>query len=63
LKELVGSHQYAAIIKVFNPSTGQYKEVPVKSGGKYNIEYTVAPPMAVVSPTKMNVLYIGVENP
>jgi len=59
----VGSHQYAAIIKVFNPSTGQYKEVPVKSAGKYNIEYTVAPPMAVVSPTKMNVLYIGVENP
>jgi len=59
----VGSHQYAAIIKVFNPSTGQFKEVPVKSNGKYNIEYTVAPPMAVVSPTKMNVLYIGVENP
>lgn len=59
----VGTHQFAAVIKVFNPSTGLYKEVPVKSGGKYSIEYTVAPPMAVVSPTKMNVLYIGVENP
>ncbi len=59
----VGTRQYAAVIKVFNPSTGIYKEVPVKSGGKYSIEYTVAPPMAVVSPTKMNVLYIGVENP
>ncbi len=59
----VGTRQYAAVIKVYNPSTGQYKEVPVKSGGKYSIEYTVAPPMAVVSPTKMNVLYIGVENP
>jgi gliding motility-associated protein GldM len=59
----VGSHTYAAIIKVFNASTGQFTEVPVKSGGKYSIEYTVAPPMAVVSPTKMNVLYIGVDNP
>ena len=59
----VGSHTYAAMINVFNSSTGQYKPYAVKSGGKYNIEYTVAPPMAVVSPTKMNVLYIGVENP
>jgi len=59
----IGTHTYSAIIKVFNSSTGQYKDSPVKSGGKYNIEYTVAPPMAVVSPTKMNVLYIGVDNP
>ncbi|MCX7954554.1 MAG: gliding motility protein GldM [Bacteroidales bacterium] len=59
----VGSHTYAAIIRVYNPSTGTYKEHPVKVGNKYSIEYTVAPPMAVVSPTKMNVLYIGVENP
>jgi len=59
----VGTHSYAAIINVFNASTGQFKPYPVKSGGSYNIEYTVAPPMAVVSPTKMNVLYIGVDNP
>lgn len=59
----IGSHKYSAIIRVYNPSTGLYKEVPVKSNGKYDIEYTVAPPMAVVSPTKMNVLYIGVDNP
>ena len=58
-----GSHTYAAMIKVFNPTTGEKTNYPVKSGGKYNIEYTVAPPMAVVSPTKMNVLYIGVDNP
>jgi gliding motility-associated protein GldM len=59
----VGTHTYSAIINVFNSSTGQFKPYAVKSGGKYQIEYTVAPPMAVVSPTKMNVLYIGVENP
>ncbi len=59
----IGTHSYAAIINVFNASTGKFKPYPVKSGGKYNIEFTVAPPMAVVSPTKMNVLYIGVDNP
>jgi gliding motility-associated protein GldM len=59
----VGTRQYAAVIKVYNPSLGEYKEFPVKVGGKYSIEYTVAPPMAVVSPTKMNVLYTGVDNP
>ena len=59
----IGPHTYAAVINVFNSSTGQFKPYPVKSGGKYDIEYTVAPPMAVVSPTKMNVLYIGVPNP
>ncbi len=59
----IGTHNYAAVINVFNASTGQFKPYPVKSGGSYNLEYTVAPPMAVVSPTKMNVLYIGVDNP
>jgi len=58
-----GNHSYAAIINVFNASTGIFTPYAVKSGGKYNIEYNVAPPMAVVSPTKMNVLYIGVDNP
>ncbi len=58
-----GAHTYAAMIKVFNATTGVMTSYPVKSGGKYAIEYNVAPPMAVVSPTKMNVLYIGVDNP
>ncbi len=58
-----GAHSYAAMIKVFNATTGVMTSYPVKSGGKYSIEYNVAPPMAVVSPTKMNVLYIGVDNP
>ena len=58
-----GAHTYAAMINVFNSTTGVTTSYPVKSGGKYNIEYMVAPPMAVVSPTKMNVLYIGVDNP
>ncbi len=59
----VGNHKYAAVINVYNSSTGIFKPYPVKQNGKYEIEYTVAPPMAVVSPTKMNVLYIGVDNP
>lgn len=58
-----GSHTYSALIRVFNATTGVMTSYPVKSGGKYGIEYNVAPPMAVVSPTKMNVLYIGVDNP
>lgn len=59
----VGPHSYGAIIRVFNATTGEYKNYPVKSGDSYKLEYMVAPPMAVVSPTKMNVLYIGVDNP
>ena len=53
----IGSKKYSAIIKVKTP-TGEYKSYPIK-----DIEYTVTQPMAVVSPTKMNVMYIGVENP
>lgn len=52
-----GNKKYSALIKVKTP-TGSYKEYPIK-----DIEYTVTKPMAVVSPTKMNVMYIGVENP
>jgi gliding motility-associated protein GldM len=53
----VGEKKYSAIIKVKTP-TGDYKPYFLK-----DISYTVAQPMAVVSPTKMNVLYIGVDNP
>lgn len=53
----VGNKKYSAIIKVKTP-TGDYKTYPLR-----DVEYTVAKPMAVVSPTKMNVLYIGVDNP
>jgi len=61
----IGPKHYAAIIKVKDPVTGKYtKEYPlVTSDGKYGADYLVAKPSAVVSPTKMNVLYIGVDNP
>ncbi|OFX25032.1 MAG: hypothetical protein A2033_09975 [Bacteroidetes bacterium GWA2_31_9] len=52
-----GNKKYSALIKVKTP-TGAYKEYPIK-----DIEYTVTKPMAVVSATKMNVMYIGVDNP
>lgn len=61
----LGPKHYAAIIKVKDPVTGKYtKEYPlVSSDGKYGTDYLVAKPSAVISPTKMNVLYIGVDNP
>lgn len=59
----IGAHTFAAVIQVKNPVTGEFKTYPIKSGGKYDLEYMVAKPQAVISPTKMNVLYIGVPNP
>ena len=59
----IGSHKFSAIIKVKNPVTNEYTTYPIKSGGSYNLEYMVAKPQAVISPTKMNVLYIAVDNP
>lgn len=53
----VGDKKFSALIKVKTP-TGEYKSYPIK-----DIKYNVMKPMAVVSPTKMNVMYIGVENP
>jgi len=59
----IGVQRYSAIIKVKNPVTGVYKSYPVKVNGKTDIEYIVAKPQAVISPTNMLVLYIGVDNP
>jgi gliding motility-associated protein GldM len=59
----IGAHTFSAIIQVKNPVTNDYKTFPIKVGGSYNLEYMVAKPQAVISPTKMNVLYIGVPNP
>jgi len=59
----IGVQRYSAIIKVKNPVTGVYKSYPVKVNGKTDLEYIVAKPQAVISPTNMNVLYIGVDNP
>jgi len=51
-----GIKKWGGIIQVVSPG-GDIKSYPFKS------EYMVAKPALVVSPTKMNVLYIGVENP
>ncbi len=59
----IGPKKYAALIKIKNSSTGEVKAYPLKINGSYTTEYTVAAPSACVSPTKMNMLYIGVENP
>jgi len=59
----VGTHKFSAVIQVRNPVTNQPITYPIKVGNSYDIEYIVARPQAVISPTKMNVLYIGVPNP
>jgi len=53
----VGKHKYAGIVELVDPATNQI--------AKYNFSanYTVAPPSLTVAPLKMNVFYIGVENP
>ena len=52
----VGEQKWAGVIKI-----SQIGKDPIE----YPIEasYTVAPPSVVISPTKMNVLYRGVDNP
>lgn len=53
----VGLKNFGGVIKLITPSTGTVKEYPFKA------EYQVAEPSVTVSPTKMNVFYIGVPNP
>jgi len=52
----VGERKYTGIIRIKNPAGG-YTFYPFEGG------YQVAAKAVVVSPTKMNVLYIGVPNP
>jgi len=51
-----GLKKYAGVIEVVKPDN-------TKETHNVEFEYIAAPPAAVVSPTKMNVLYIGVDNP
>jgi gliding motility-associated protein GldM len=51
-----GDQEYSGIIEVKAPDG---KMIPYAFAGKY----TVAKPSMAVSPTKMNVFYIGVDNP
>ena len=54
---VVGYQQWSGLIKLKAPEGGQDILKPFKA------EYQVAEAQLVVSPTKMNVFYIGVENP
>jgi len=52
-----GIKTWGGVIEVKSPATGEILSFPFKS------EYTVGQASLVVSPTKMNVFYIGVDNP
>jgi gliding motility-associated protein GldM len=52
-----GTKAWGGVIEVKSPATGEILKFPFKS------EYTVGQASLVVSPTKMNVFYIGVDNP
>jgi gliding motility-associated protein GldM len=52
-----GEKKWGGFINVVSPSTGELTRYPFSSS------YMVARPAAVVSPDKMNVLYVGVDNP
>lgn len=51
-----GDHNYKGVIRFKEPN-GDFKIYPFES------KYTVAAPSVAVSPEKMNVFYIGVDNP
>jgi len=53
----VGFTKWGGVIKMESPSTGEILEFP------FSGEYQVGQSSLVVSPTKMNVFYIGVDNP
>ena len=52
-----GEQSIAGVIEMKNPLTGEVEPYP------FQTSYTVAPPSANVTPTKMNVMYKGLENP
>lgn len=51
-----GNKKYTGVVRV-QGSGGEYKFYP------FDGEYQVAPKTAVVSPTMMNVMYVGLDNP
>ncbi|MFW5850623.1 MAG: GldM family protein [Bacteroidota bacterium] len=53
----VGEKKYEGLIKVPKPNTQEFQVY------RFSNEYQVAEPSLVVSPTKMNVFYIGPDNP
>ena len=53
----VGLQKYAGVIEMIDPKTNKLKPYHFKGA------YIVAPPALTVAPLKMNVLYIGIDNP
>ena len=53
----IGLQKYAGIIEMVDPATNEMTPYP------FSGSYIVAPPALTVAPLKMNVLYIGVDNP
>ena len=53
----VGDRKWSGLIVLKSPNGGPDVRRP------FDAEYTVAEPTATVSPTKMNVFYLGVDNP
>ena len=52
-----GEQNISGIVEMRNPETGEIEPYP------FETSFTVAPPSATVAPTKMNVMYRGLENP
>lgn len=52
-----GEQKYEGVIKIKQPGTDDFVTYPFRSS------YIVAQPSLVVSPSKMNVFYVGVDNP
>lgn len=52
-----GEQLFAGVVEMVNPETGKIEPYHFESS------FTVAPPSANVTPTKMNVMYKGLENP
>jgi len=52
----VGTSRWSGLIEMKDPSGGIFRK-------PFKYSYQVAPPNVVVSPSKMNVLYLGVDNP
>lgn len=52
-----GEQVFAGVIEMTDPETGEIVPYP------FYETYTVAPPSANVTPTKMNVMYRGIDNP
>lgn len=52
----VGTSKWSGLIEMKDPSGGVFRK-------PFRYSYQVAPPNVVVSPSKMNVLYLGVDNP